>query len=191
MREVAIVGAGMTQFGELWETSLRQLFADAALEAIRSAGVDRLDGIYVGNMSAGRFVDQEHVAIFRREGPAYGTELDVVADVRHVAVAEPGVVQALDGVVDVEALLGLAGGLDVPLLQRHGEALGHVLGQQGLPGAGLSLDQQRSLERNGGVDGVDEGRAGDVALGPLEAEEVVGFTHGSGILANPPARGYG
>jgi acetyl-CoA C-acetyltransferase len=51
----------MTRFGELWESSLRDLFAEAALEALNDAGVDRLDGIYVGNMSAGGFVKQEHI----------------------------------------------------------------------------------------------------------------------------------
>ena len=61
MREVAIVAAGMTPFGELWDRSLRQLFADAALEVIEKAGVDHLDAIYVGNMSGGCFVGQEHL----------------------------------------------------------------------------------------------------------------------------------
>ena len=62
MREVAVIGAGMTRFGELWDSSLRQLFADAALEALESAGADRVDSVYVGNMSAGKFIDQEHLA---------------------------------------------------------------------------------------------------------------------------------
>jgi acetyl-CoA C-acetyltransferase len=61
MREVAIVGTGMTPFGELWQSSLRDLFAEAALAAIDDADVDHLDSIYVGNMSAGRFVGQEHL----------------------------------------------------------------------------------------------------------------------------------
>jgi acetyl-CoA C-acetyltransferase len=61
MREVAIVGAGMTPFGELWHSSLRDLFVDAALDALRDAGADRLDAIYVGNMSGGQFVGQEHL----------------------------------------------------------------------------------------------------------------------------------
>ena len=61
MREVAIVGAGMTRFGELWKTSLRDLFAEAALEALESAGTDHLDAAYIGNMSGGCFVGQEHV----------------------------------------------------------------------------------------------------------------------------------
>lgn len=61
MREVAIVSAGMTRFGELWESSLRDLFAEAATEALEGAGVDRIDSIYVGNMAAGQFVGQEHL----------------------------------------------------------------------------------------------------------------------------------
>jgi acetyl-CoA C-acetyltransferase len=61
MREVAIVGAGMTSFGELWQSSLRDLFAEAALAALDDAGAERVDSIYVGNMSAGLFVNQEHI----------------------------------------------------------------------------------------------------------------------------------
>jgi len=61
MRKVAIVAAGMTRFGELWESSLRDLFAEAGLAALRQAGADHVDSIYVGNMSAGRFVGQEHL----------------------------------------------------------------------------------------------------------------------------------
>jgi len=61
MREVAIVGVGMTDFGELWDMSVRDLFVDAALGALEDAGADTLDSIYVGNMSAGLFVGQEHL----------------------------------------------------------------------------------------------------------------------------------
>lgn len=61
MREVAVVAAGMTRFGELWQSSLRDLFVEAADQALRSAGVDHVDSLYVGNMSAGQFVGQEHL----------------------------------------------------------------------------------------------------------------------------------
>ncbi|UCG85921.1 MAG: thiolase domain-containing protein [Gemmatimonadota bacterium] len=61
MREVAIVGAGMTQFGELWQSSLRDLFVEAAAAALRSAGADHVDSIFIGNMSGGQFVGQEHL----------------------------------------------------------------------------------------------------------------------------------
>jgi len=61
MRDVAIVAAGMTPFGELWDSSLRQMFADAAMSALEAAGADHLDALYVGNMSGGQFVGQEHL----------------------------------------------------------------------------------------------------------------------------------
>ena len=43
MRDVAIIGTGMTHFGELWDSSLRSMFADAALEALDLAP-DEVDG---------------------------------------------------------------------------------------------------------------------------------------------------
>jgi acetyl-CoA C-acetyltransferase len=61
MRNVAIVATGMTPFGELWQSSLRELFVDAALEALSAVGRPRPDSIYVGNMSGGQFVGQEHL----------------------------------------------------------------------------------------------------------------------------------
>ncbi len=61
MREVAMVAAGMTRFGELWESSLRDLFAEAAVEALRAVKADHVDAMYVGCMSAGQFVGQEHL----------------------------------------------------------------------------------------------------------------------------------
>ncbi len=61
MRDVAVIGTGMTPFGELWDRSFRALFVEAAMEAIRQAGVDHVDSMYVGTMSGGLFVGQEHV----------------------------------------------------------------------------------------------------------------------------------
>jgi len=61
MRDVAIIGVGMTKCGELWEQSLRDLYVEAALGAIEDAGVDHIDSMYVGCMSSGLFVGQEHI----------------------------------------------------------------------------------------------------------------------------------
>jgi len=61
MREVAVIGVGMNRWGELWEKSLRDIFVEAALEGIQDAGVDRIDSMYVGCMSSGLFVHQEHL----------------------------------------------------------------------------------------------------------------------------------
>ena len=62
MREVAVIGVGMTKWGELWEKSLRTIFVETALLALDDAGVDRIDSMYVGSMSSGLFVGQEHIA---------------------------------------------------------------------------------------------------------------------------------
>ena len=64
MRDVAVVGVGLTKFGELWQTPLRDLFAEAALACLKDAGVARQDvqSAYIGCMSSGLFVGQEHLA---------------------------------------------------------------------------------------------------------------------------------
>lgn len=62
MREVAIIGCGMIDFGELWTKSLRTLWAEAALAALDDAGVDKVDMITIGCMSSGLFTGQEHLA---------------------------------------------------------------------------------------------------------------------------------
>ncbi|MEJ2617705.1 MAG: beta-ketoacyl synthase N-terminal-like domain-containing protein, partial [Ignavibacteriaceae bacterium] len=61
MKEVAVIGAGMTRFGELWNKSIKDIFVEAALKAIKDAGVDHIDSMYVGSMSSGLFVGQEHL----------------------------------------------------------------------------------------------------------------------------------
>jgi len=61
MRDVAVIGVGMQKWGELWEKSLRDIFTEAATLAIDDAGVERIDSMYVGCMSSGLFVGQEHL----------------------------------------------------------------------------------------------------------------------------------
>jgi acetyl-CoA C-acetyltransferase len=62
MRDVYIIGVGMTKFGEIWDKSLRDLFVEAALKAVENAGVDHIESMYIGAMSSGLFVGQEHIA---------------------------------------------------------------------------------------------------------------------------------
>ena len=63
MREVAIIGIGMTEFGELWNKSFRELVAEAGIKAILDAGIEgeEIDAMYIGGMSTGRFIGQEHI----------------------------------------------------------------------------------------------------------------------------------
>ena len=82
MRNVAVIGVGMTKFGENWDKQLRDLFVEASLEAIEDAGVGLRDiqALYIGNMSAGEWVEQEHLGplladyLGLRGVPAYRVE---------------------------------------------------------------------------------------------------------------------
>jgi acetyl-CoA C-acetyltransferase len=80
MREVAVIGVGMNRWGELWEKSHRQVWTEAALEAIEDAGVDRVDAMYVGCMSGGLFMGQEHLGALLADqlgmGPIPGTRVE-------------------------------------------------------------------------------------------------------------------
>jgi len=64
MRKVAVIGVGMTKFGELWGESFRDLIVKAGLSAIVDAEITAKDiqAIYGGTMSAGNFIGQEHTA---------------------------------------------------------------------------------------------------------------------------------
>ncbi|MFW9808331.1 MAG: thiolase domain-containing protein [Candidatus Thorarchaeota archaeon] len=60
---VAIIGVGMCKFGELWEMNLPDITLEAGMYAIFDSGVrgKDIDGMVIGNMSAGRFTGQEHL----------------------------------------------------------------------------------------------------------------------------------
>jgi len=62
MRDVAIIGIGITKFGELWEKSLRDIAVEAILNCLDDAGTDRIDAMTIGCMSGGLFNGQEHLA---------------------------------------------------------------------------------------------------------------------------------
>src|SRR3989442_13780996 len=64
MRDVAVIGVGETEFGELWDRSFRDIGIEAGLKAIQDAKIRSVDtdAVYIGNMSAGKFIDQQHVA---------------------------------------------------------------------------------------------------------------------------------
>lgn len=63
MRPVAIIGAAMTKFGELWDMSLRDIGLESGMRALMDANLETEDihALYLGNMSAGRFIQQEHI----------------------------------------------------------------------------------------------------------------------------------
>ncbi len=64
MKRVAVLGVGLTKFGEHWESSFSSMFVEAGAKALVEAGIEGKDveAIFVGNMSGGRFIDQEHIS---------------------------------------------------------------------------------------------------------------------------------
>jgi acetyl-CoA C-acetyltransferase len=62
-RGVAIIGIGITKFGEHWEQGLRDLALEAGIMAVENAGIrgEQIDAGYVGNMAAGNLAGQEHL----------------------------------------------------------------------------------------------------------------------------------
>ena len=61
MRQVAILGVGQIPVREHWNLSLRDLAVAAGREAMADAGIDEVDGIYVGNMTSGTLNQQRHL----------------------------------------------------------------------------------------------------------------------------------
>ncbi|MCC7560099.1 MAG: thiolase domain-containing protein [Methanobacterium sp.] len=64
MRDVAIIGVSQTKFGEMWDISFRDLITEAGMKAVADADIEGgdLEAMYVGNMTAGLFIQQEHIA---------------------------------------------------------------------------------------------------------------------------------
>lgn len=78
---ISILGTGMTQFGELWESSPRMLARQAVEEALSDAEVTRkeIEAVFVANMLSGMLGMQGHLgALFSEElqlfVPAYTVE---------------------------------------------------------------------------------------------------------------------
>ena len=111
MRPVAIVGTGITKFGELWDLSLRDLFTEAALKAVEHSKVPRLDALYVGCMAPGLFNGQEHMgalcADYLGMGPIPGTRVESACASGGVALLQ-AVMAVGSGVYDYV----LAGGVE-------------------------------------------------------------------------------
>lgn len=92
MRDVAVIGAGITKFGERWETSFRDLCTQAGIAAIEDSNVsgEEIDELFVGSMSAGRFIGQEHVGALVSDYVGLGGELHIPATRVEAACASGG-----------------------------------------------------------------------------------------------------
>jgi acetyl-CoA C-acetyltransferase len=116
MRDVAIIGVGMNKWGELWEKSLRDIFTEAALLAIEDAGVDHIDSMYIGCMSSGLFVDQEHLSSLLSDylgmGPIPATRVESACASGGLAL-RTGFIEVASGLNDIVLVGGVEKMTDV------------------------------------------------------------------------------
>jgi acetyl-CoA C-acetyltransferase len=116
MVDVAVIGVGMIKWGELWEKSLRDIFVEAALKAIDDAGVDRIDSMYVGCMSSGLFVGQEHLggvmADYLGVAPTPATRIESACASGGVAFRQ-GLIEVASGMSEIVLVGGVEKMTDV------------------------------------------------------------------------------
>ncbi len=132
MRDVAIIGVGMTPWGELWEKSLRSIFVEPALLAIKDAGVDKVDSLIVGSMSSGLFIGQEHLASLLADYLGYGP----------IPAARVESACASGGLALKMGFLEVASGLSDVVLVGGVEKMTDVTGNEATFALGTAADQE-------------------------------------------------
>lgn len=132
MRDVAVIGVGMTKWGELWEKSLRDIFVETALLALEDAGVERVDSMHVGSMSSGLFVGQEHIASLLAD---YLGQAHVPSTRVETACASGGLAVRL-------GFLEVASGLSDVVLVGGVEKMTDVSGHDATYALGTAADQE-------------------------------------------------
>ncbi|MEA5078916.1 MAG: thiolase domain-containing protein [Anaerolineaceae bacterium] len=124
MREVAIVGIGQTRVEEQWDKSLRELAGDAALMALQSSGLERVDSVYVGNMMSGSANRQQHLGAYIADwiGMRYAEGLRIEAACSSGAAAFRSAVMAVaSGQVESVLAVGVEKMTDSPSDEITGE----------------------------------------------------------------------
>lgn len=61
MRELAIIGIGETRILENWNQSIREIAGQAIFAAMKDAGIETADGLFIGNMLSGLISRQENL----------------------------------------------------------------------------------------------------------------------------------
>jgi acetyl-CoA C-acetyltransferase len=132
MRDVAIIGIGITKWGELWKKSLRDIYVETALLALEDAGIDRIDSMYIGSMSSGLFVGQEHIASLLAD---YLGQLPVPATRVETACASGGLALRL-------GFMEVASGMSDVVLVSGVEKMTDVGGDEATYALGTAADQE-------------------------------------------------
>ncbi len=122
MRDVAIIGVKNTKFGEQWDRSFRDLVVEAGVGAVGDAGVvgEKIDSMFVGNMSGGQFVEQEHIGALIADYSGLAKDIHVPSTRVEAACASgglalrQGIYAVASGMDDIVIAAGAEKMTDVP-----------------------------------------------------------------------------
>lgn len=117
MRKVAVAGVGLVKVSEHWGKPIGALFADAALQAMKDAGADDVDGLYVSNMSGALMQEQLNMGALMAD--------TIARPGLHAARVEAG--SASGGVAFHEAVKAVASGYSDCVLVAGVEKMSDVL----------------------------------------------------------------
>jgi len=136
MRDVAVIGIGVTKFGELWDKSFRQLISESGAKAIIDSGVSgkEIDALYVGSMSAGRFVGQEHVGALVADCSGFSH--------MHIPSTHVESADASGGLAIRQGYLSVASGINDIVVVGGVEKMTDVVGTEATDIMGTALDQE-------------------------------------------------
>jgi acetyl-CoA C-acetyltransferase len=116
--KIPVLGVASTKFGELWDSSLQDLMAQAQLAAVADAGISPRDiqAIFVGNMLAEKFEGQAHLGGMAAQNlnlnvPSIRIECACASG---GAALSAGVISILSGLYDVILVIGAEKMTDTP-----------------------------------------------------------------------------
>jgi len=136
MKDVAIIGVGITKFGELWDKSFRQLISEAGAKAIIDSGIGgkEIDALYVGSMSAGRFVGQEHVGALVADASGFSH--------MHIPSIRVESADASGGLAIRQGYFSVASGMNDIVVVGGVEKMTDVVGAEATDTMATALDQE-------------------------------------------------
>jgi acetyl-CoA C-acetyltransferase len=117
VRDVYVIGMGQTKVGEHWDLSARELAVSSILGALKEAGVEKADALYVGNALSGELTGQEHLAALIADFAGLtGIEAMKVeaASASGAAAVRMGYLAVASGLHDVAIVTGVEKMTDLP-----------------------------------------------------------------------------
>lgn len=110
MRDVAIIGVGMTPVGEHWGSSLRALGTDALQLALKDSNLTQIEALYVGNAYGATYSSQTQIgALIADHSGLGGLETFTIeaGDASGGAALRTGYLAVASGAVETVAVLGV------------------------------------------------------------------------------------